>query len=78
MEKDTLAKINDLLKMIYCLCTGVPAITVPASLSPSGLPIGLQFVGPNFQDRQVLTVAKWFEQQTNFKQLDLNYLIDNS
>ncbi|XP_056014404.1 glutamyl-tRNA(Gln) amidotransferase subunit A, mitochondrial-like isoform X2 [Ostrea edulis] len=57
---------------------GVPAITVPASLSPSGLPIGLQFVGPNFHDRQVLTVAKWFEQQTNFKQLDLNYLIDNS
>ncbi|XP_061193448.1 glutamyl-tRNA(Gln) amidotransferase subunit A, mitochondrial-like [Saccostrea echinata] len=53
---------------------GVPAITVPASLSHSGLPIGLQFVGPNFHDRQVLTVAKWFEQQTNFKQLDLSYL----
>nr|XP_022294168.1 glutamyl-tRNA(Gln) amidotransferase subunit A, mitochondrial-like [Crassostrea virginica] len=53
---------------------GVPAITVPASLSQSGLPIGLQFVGPNFHDQQVLTVAKWFEQQTNFKQLDLSHI----
>ena len=56
------------------LLTGVPAITVPASLSQSGFPIGLQFVGPNFHDQQVLTVAKWFEQQTNFKQLDLSHI----
>lgn len=53
---------------------GVPAITVPASLSQSGLPIGLQFIGPNFHDKEVLTVAKWFEQQTNFKRLDLSHL----
>ena len=45
---------------------GVPAINVPATLSSQGLPIGLQLIGQNFQDKQLLTVAKWMEQQMQF------------
>jgi len=37
----------------------VPAITVPAATSPSGLPIGLQLVGPFGADYQVLACAEW-------------------
>ncbi|XP_043920884.1 glutamyl-tRNA(Gln) amidotransferase subunit A, mitochondrial isoform X2 [Protopterus annectens] len=45
---------------------GLPAVTVPTALSQRGLPIGLHFIGRKFHDEQLLTVAKWFEQQVNF------------
>lgn len=45
---------------------GVPAITVPAGLSSRGLPLGIQFIGQAFCEQQLLSVAKWFEKQTNF------------
>ena len=41
--------------------TGQPAISVPAGLSPDGLPIGVQLVGPRFADAIVLRVAKALE-----------------
>jgi amidase len=36
---------------------GVPAASVPAGLSRSGLPVGLQIVGPRFQEGRVLGIA---------------------
>ena len=42
--------------------TQQPAITVPCGLTSSGLPIGLQLVGPMFQDALVLRAARAFEQ----------------
>ncbi len=51
---------------IFPFLPGVPAINVPAKLSSQGLPIGLQLTGQNFKDRQLLTIAKWFEQQVQF------------
>ena len=41
--------------------TQQPAITVPCGLSTEGLPIGLQFVGPMFDDERVLRAARAFE-----------------
>lgn len=48
------------------VCTDVtvmhcPAVSVPAGFTESGLPVGLQLVGPSRQDRLVLEVAKQFE-----------------
>ena len=40
---------------------GVPAVTVPAGLGPSGLPLGVQVVGPPRQDARVLACAAWVE-----------------
>ncbi|MBI4182952.1 MAG: amidase [Proteobacteria bacterium] len=37
----------------------VPTVTVPAFTGPSGLPIGVQVVGPRFGDRRTLTFAEW-------------------
>ena len=34
-----------------------PAISVPAGLTPSGLPVGLQLVGPYGADRRLLQIA---------------------
>ena len=40
---------------------GVPAVSVPAGVGPSGLPLGLQIVGPPGQDARVLACAAWVE-----------------
>jgi aspartyl-tRNA(Asn)/glutamyl-tRNA(Gln) amidotransferase subunit A len=41
--------------------TQQPACTVPCGLTASGLPIGLQFVGPMFADALVLRAARAYE-----------------
>lgn len=41
--------------------TQQPAITVPCGLTPAGLPVGLQFVGPMFGDALVLRAARAYE-----------------
>ena len=47
-------------------CTGLPAISVPAGFSPNGLPVGLQIVGRQHRDADVLALARAFEQATQF------------
>jgi amidase len=44
--------------------TACPAISVPAGLTPSGLPVGIQIVGPHRQDFELLQIAHAFEQAT--------------
>ncbi len=44
---------------------GVPACSVPAGLSSSGLPLGMQVVGTSFDDARVLQLAKHIETLTN-------------
>ena len=41
--------------------TGQPAATVPCGFTGEGLPVGLQIVGPRYQDRLVLRAAAAFE-----------------
>lgn len=41
--------------------TGCPAISVPAAFTPSGLPVGLQIVGPPRSEKQLLQLAHAFE-----------------
>jgi Asp-tRNA(Asn)/Glu-tRNA(Gln) amidotransferase A subunit family amidase len=40
---------------------GVPAVTVPAGVGPSGLPLGVQIVGPPGDDARTLACAAWVE-----------------
>lgn len=48
------------------LC-GFPAITVPCGIV-NGLPIGLQIVGPPFEENRVIAFARAFQGCTNFHQ----------
>ncbi|SDB40726.1 amidase [Bauldia litoralis] len=41
--------------------TGHPAISVPAGLTPEGLPVGLQIIGRRHDDESVLAMAARFE-----------------
>ncbi|RSM38842.1 amidase [Amycolatopsis balhimycina DSM 5908] len=42
---------------------GLPATAVPAGRSPEGLPVGVQLIGPMFEDRTPLGLAELLEQQ---------------
>lgn len=55
----------DWMKSCYLISvTGLPAISVPAGFSASGLPVGLQIVGRHRADLSVLQLAYAFEQRT--------------
>ena len=45
----------------YISMTGLPAISVPAGMTGSGLPVGLQIVGGWRQDGLLLRAAAAFE-----------------
>jgi amidase len=42
-------------------CPGLPATAIPIGLSPEGLPIGVQIVGPWLEDRTPLKLAELIE-----------------
>jgi amidase len=49
--------------------TGLPAISVPAGFTPSGLPVGLQLVGRRRAEWDLLRVAHAFEAATGYGEL---------
>jgi len=46
--------------------TGQPAISIPCGFTEDGLPIGLQLLGPWFEEPLLLQVADAFEQATEW------------
>jgi aspartyl-tRNA(Asn)/glutamyl-tRNA(Gln) amidotransferase subunit A len=66
-------KSNDPLQMylsdIFTIpvnLAGTCGISVPAGLSPDGLPIGLQLIGKPFGEESIIRGAYAFEQATNW------------
>ncbi len=49
--------------------TGHPAISVPCGQTHSGLPIGLQMVGHNYQEASLLEHAEEFQRLTNWHEM---------
>jgi aspartyl-tRNA(Asn)/glutamyl-tRNA(Gln) amidotransferase subunit A len=45
---------------------GVPALSIPCGFSKAGLPIGLQIVGPHWNEARVLRTAFAYEQATDW------------
>jgi len=56
--------------------TQQPAATVPCGLTSSGLPAGMQIVGPRYADALVLRAARAFEAARPFQMPDLNALAE--
>lgn len=50
--------------------TGQPAISVPCGFTSEGMPVGLQVVGPEFGESQILRVAAAYEQATGWHNRD--------
>ncbi|MEU7524243.1 amidase [Saccharothrix sp. NPDC042600] len=42
---------------------GLPATAIPTGLSPEGLPVGVQLIGPMYEDRTPLRLAELLEQE---------------
>jgi aspartyl-tRNA(Asn)/glutamyl-tRNA(Gln) amidotransferase subunit A len=45
---------------------GLPGISIPGGFTAEGLPLGLQFIAPHFQEPALLQAAHAFEQATDF------------
>lgn len=65
--------VNDPLAMylsdIYTISAnlaGIPGISIPAGMTQSGLPIGLQLLGPTFSEDKLLRAARMFERETDW------------
>ena len=56
--------ISWLIMTFAITITTCPAISVPCGLTPDGLPVGLQIVGPQRRDDIVLAAGEMFEQAT--------------
>jgi amidase len=46
--------------------TGLPSISLPSGLSPSGLPLSVQLIGPYLGESKLLNAAAWAESVLNF------------
>ena len=44
---------------------GIPALSIPCGLTPAGLPVGLQLMGPHFSEDRLLQVAHQFQRVTD-------------
>ena len=53
---------NPVFNSLWTLC-GTPSITLPLMEGPSGLPIGVQVVGPRGDDARLLRNANWLMQR---------------
>ncbi len=58
--------LNDVLT-VPANMAGLPGLSVPAGLSPQGLPLGLQVVGRAFDEETVLRVGRALERAAAFK-----------
>jgi len=47
----------------------VPALTLPTHRGPNGLPVGIQLVGPKYDDRGLFACARWVWQQLGVPEL---------
>ena len=76
--------LSDPLKMylgdIYTVLIniiGLPAATIPCGFDNTGLPIGLQIIGPHLSEERILQVAYAFEQSHDYhKQMALIREVD--
>lgn len=66
-------KVDDPLQMylvdIYTVLinlAGVPSLALPCGFSKMGLPIGMQIIGPQFSEGQLLNVGYQYEQATDW------------
>lgn len=77
MDNQTQCSIQD-----YCTqpanMAGIPAVNIPIKLSKNNLPLSLQLMASPFNEKILLTVAKWIEQIVQFPKLELKdiYLLE--
>jgi aspartyl-tRNA(Asn)/glutamyl-tRNA(Gln) amidotransferase subunit A len=59
--------LNDVFTVPVNLA-GLPAISLPAGFDQSGLPIGLQLIGPYLKEANILAAAHGYQKVTDWHQ----------
>lgn len=63
-----LGNVVDYLAITYTLSlTGLPVVSLPCGWTPSGLPVGIQIVGPPQAETQLLQFAFFLQEQLGFR-----------
>jgi aspartyl-tRNA(Asn)/glutamyl-tRNA(Gln) amidotransferase subunit A len=63
---DPLAMYLSDIYTISCNLAGLPGISIPCGFTKGGLPIGLQILGPPFEEEKMLRVARMYEKATDW------------
>jgi aspartyl-tRNA(Asn)/glutamyl-tRNA(Gln) amidotransferase subunit A len=63
---DPLAMYLSDIYTISANLAGIPGISIPCGFTSSGLPIGLQLLGPAYSEDRLLRVARQFERETEW------------
>ena len=58
-----LGAIGDPVFQVMWTLLHLPCANVPLATGPNGLPVGIQFVGRQYDDDTVLAIANWFHQR---------------
>ena len=64
--EDPLAMYLSDIYTISCNLTGIAGISIPCGFTKAGLPIGLQILGPPFEEEKLLRVARMHERATEW------------
>ena len=51
---------------VPCNLAGIAGVSVPCGFTSGGLPVGLQLLGPPFEEEKLLRVARMYEQATDW------------
>jgi aspartyl-tRNA(Asn)/glutamyl-tRNA(Gln) amidotransferase subunit A len=65
--EDPLAMYLSDIYTISCNLAGLPGISIPCGFTKTGLPIGLQILGPAFEEEKLLRVARMHERATDWQ-----------
>jgi aspartyl-tRNA(Asn)/glutamyl-tRNA(Gln) amidotransferase subunit A len=63
---DPLAMYLSDIYTISCNLAGLPGISIPCGFTKAGLPVGLQILGPPFEEEKLLRIARMHEQATDW------------
>ena len=58
--------LNDIFTVPANLA-GLPAVSIPTGTTEKGLPLGLQIIGPAWEEANVLNIAHRLEKDSNFR-----------
>src|SRR5207249_2491132 len=64
--EDPLAMYLSDIYTISCNLTGMAGLSIPCGFTKAGLPIGLQILGPPFEEEKLLRIARMHEKATDW------------
>jgi aspartyl-tRNA(Asn)/glutamyl-tRNA(Gln) amidotransferase subunit A len=65
-SEDPLAMYLSDVYTVSCNLAGLPGMSIPCGFTKAGLPIGLQLLGPPFEEEKILRIGRMYESVTDW------------